>query len=56
MWETVSSDIVADTGETVETYGIRNADKIVYDLSVNKERTEGFVDRLNRYEASAVHA
>ncbi len=56
MWEIVCSDIVTETGEVVKTYGIRNDYRIVYDLSVSREKIEDFVGRLNRYGASDIHA
>ena len=56
MWKMISTRITDESGEEVETFGIRRGSTVVADISVHRSEIKEFVDLLNRLDASEIHA
>lgn len=56
MWKLTSTPIATENGETIETYGVSCGDTVINDVSLCKRDIEKFVERLNLFGASEVHA
>ena len=54
MW-TLTSCTAAENGGK-ETYGIRKGETVINDISPDRAEIEEFVEQLNRYGASEIHA
>lgn len=55
MWNLVTSSVTIDN-KTVDTYGISCGSTTIDDISLSKKETEAFVEKLNRFGASEIHA
>lgn len=55
MWRIVEKQITVE-GKTAMTYGIGCENYSVHDISTDKEEMMLFVEKLNKYKASVIHA
>ena len=56
MWQMTTVHVRSESGETFESYGIKINSTVIDDISLNREKTEEFVELLNRLGASELHA
>ncbi|MCM1164481.1 MAG: hypothetical protein NC299_10110 [Lachnospiraceae bacterium] len=56
MWSITTIPVAAENGRNYETYGISCGDVVVNDVSLCKHELEGFVEKLNLFGASEIHA
>lgn len=56
MWSITISNVTAENGENYETYGIRRGDTAINDISLDKKDIEQFVQILNLFDVSEIHA
>ena len=55
MYKTFESTVEIE-GEVYKTYGLSSDGGIIIeDVTTDSERMEGFIEKLNRCEASAIH-
>lgn len=56
MWQMTTARVRSESGEVLESYGIKINSTVIDDISLDKEETEKFVELLNRLDASELHA
>ena len=56
MWSITKIPIAAENGKALETYGICCGDTVVNDVSLRENEIETFVEKLNLFGASEIHA
>ena len=56
MWHLTTVRVQSECGMSFESYGVRKNSTIINDISLDKAKTEEFVDLLNRLDASEIHA
>lgn len=56
MWQMTTAQVQSESGEVFESYGIKINSTVIDDISLDKEKTEEFVELLNRLGASELHA
>ena len=56
MWQIIESTVSAEDGSETATFGIENGNLRIYDICTNRREIESFVQRLNRGNASPIHA
>lgn len=56
MWKMTKDEMQTEDGVRYTTYGIIGGDCTIPDISTDKDVVIGFVDRLNKFEASPINA
>ena len=56
LWFLTFIPLAAESGEIIETYGIRCGSTAIDDVCLRKPDIEDFVEKLNRFDASEIHA
>ncbi|MGN0678156.1 MAG: DUF6514 family protein [Oscillospiraceae bacterium] len=56
MWSITKTNVAAENGENYETYGISRGDTAINDISLDKKDMENFVQILNLFDVSEIHA
>ncbi len=56
MWTTTETSVTDELGQIHKSYGIKCNETSVNDLSFNKDEVDEFVEKLNRLDASEIHA
>lgn len=56
MWQMTTARVQSESGEMLETYGVRINSTVIDDISLDKQEIQEFVELLNRLDASELHA
>ena len=56
MWTLFAEEMVTEEEQHYTAYGVRCGEYCIGDFCTNKDEAESFVDTLNKYEVSTVHA
>lgn len=56
VWQMTTARVQSESGEMLETYGVRINSTVIDDISLDKQEIQEFVELLNRLDASELHA
>lgn len=56
MWQINQTTQTDEEGNNITTYGVTHGDSIFPDISADRKLVEDFVEKLNQFNASVIHA